>query len=55
MSLSSRSRSRHSSRLWVSPSFSGGSDVDAENLIALILAVVLGGYTLYALFRAEEM
>ena len=29
--------------------------MDAENLIALVLAVVLGGYTLYALFRAEEM
>lgn len=29
--------------------------MDAENLIALMLAVALGGYTLYALFRAEEM
>lgn len=29
--------------------------MDAENLIALVVAVLLGGYVLYALFRAEEM
>jgi len=29
--------------------------MDLDNLIALLIAVVLGGYTLYALFRAEEM
>lgn len=26
-----------------------------ENLIALVIALGLGGYVLYALFRAEEM
>jgi K+-transporting ATPase KdpF subunit len=29
--------------------------MDAENLIALVVALVLGGYVLYALLRAEEM
>ena len=29
--------------------------MDLENLIALVVAVALGGYTLYALFRAEHM
>jgi hypothetical protein len=29
--------------------------VGAENLIGLVIAVVIGGYVLFALFRAEEM
>ncbi|MBX7111106.1 MAG: potassium-transporting ATPase subunit F [Dehalococcoidia bacterium] len=29
--------------------------MDAENLIALTIALVLGAYVLYALLRAEEM
>lgn len=29
--------------------------MDAENLVALVLALVLGAYVLYALLRAEEM
>ena len=29
--------------------------MDAENAIALVIAVVLGVYALYALFRAERM
>ncbi len=29
--------------------------MDAENLIALVIALVLGAYVLYALLRAEEM
>lgn len=29
--------------------------MDAENFIALTVAIVLGVYVLYALFRAEEM
>jgi hypothetical protein len=29
--------------------------VDIDNLVGLVLAVVIGGYVLYALFRAEEM
>jgi hypothetical protein len=29
--------------------------VDAENFIALVIAIAVGAYVLYALFRAEEM
>ena len=29
--------------------------MDAENLIALVIALALGAYVLYALLRAEEM
>jgi len=29
--------------------------MDAENALGLVIAIVLGAYTLYALFRAEEM
>lgn len=29
--------------------------MDTENLLALLVAIGVGGYVLYALFRAEEM
>jgi hypothetical protein len=29
--------------------------MDAENAIALVIALAVGVYVLYALFRAEEM
>jgi hypothetical protein len=29
--------------------------VDAENLVALILAIGAGGYILYCLFRPEDL
>ncbi len=29
--------------------------MDIENLIGLVIALAVGGYVLYALFRAEEM
>ena len=29
--------------------------MDAENLVALIVAVLLGGYLLYCLFRPEDL
>jgi hypothetical protein len=29
--------------------------MDAENFIALVIALAVGAYVLYALFRAEEI
>jgi hypothetical protein len=29
--------------------------MDAENLIALIISFLVGGYTLYCLFRPEDL
>ena len=29
--------------------------MDAENLIALIIAILIGGYMLYCLFRPEDL
>ncbi len=29
--------------------------MDIENFVALVISIAVGGYVLYALFRAEEM